>query len=143
MGSDECDDDGERTDDVDGGECSDEAYPAELGRSERATAHAVVQIDDAERLAAGDQRHREHAAELQRVNALVHFGQLAGGVDRHDRIGRRERALGERAAQRELDAVQIVAGDVARRPGHELAPRCAQKEQAALDAGPEHEGKVT
>src|SRR5690606_9837212 len=49
----------------DRGERRDQAHPRELPGPEGAAAHAVVEINDAERLAAREQRDREDAPELE------------------------------------------------------------------------------
>ncbi len=78
------------------GERRDELHPRELLRTERPTAHAIVQVHDAQRLAARDERDREHTAQLQRVDARVQARHLAGGVDGDDRFAQLDRPPGER-----------------------------------------------
>src|SRR5690606_1153462 len=117
-----------------------EAHPGELAGTEGAAADAIVEIDHAERLAARDQRHGENAAELERVHALVHLGQVAGGVHGDDGLALREGSPRERLAELELWPGQIGAQEIARGTRTELVARRTKQEQPALDAGPQHEG---
>ena len=128
-----------RVGDRDGGNRRYEPHPAELGGTERAAPHAIVEVDDPERLAVGDERHREHAAQLEGVHAAVHLRKVARGVDGDDRLAEVERALGERAAELELLSGEIGVSEIARRARLELFARRAQEEQPALDARPQHE----
>ena len=101
------------------GERRDHAHPGELARTEGAAPHAIVEVDDAERLAAGDQRDGEHAAQLERVDAAVDSRQVARRVDRDDGLAQLERALGQRlrqgsAARREIARARGCARRAAR-----------------------------
>ncbi len=67
-------------------------------------------------------------------------GELALGVDRDHRLASLERAPGEGLRERHLLAGEIGARQVPGRARHEASVGRAQEEQAALHAGPQHQG---
>src|SRR5581483_7363789 len=99
-----------------------------------ALAPAVVEVDDAERLAARDEGQREDAPELERVDAGVEVAEGREGVGGDDRLAGVEGAPGDRLREGELVARQVPAGEVARGARDEAAVGRAQEEDAALDA---------
>ena len=83
------------------------------------------------------QRHREDAAQAERVDARVHVAERRERVGRHDRVARLDRPARDRLRQGELFADEVVARQVARRARDEAAVGRAQEEKPALDAGPQ------
>ena len=98
---------------------------------------AVVEVDDAERLAARHERHGEDAAQPERVDARVRVAERRERVGRDHGVARLDRAPRDGLRERELLAREVVAREVARGARDEPAVGRAQEQEPALDARPE------
>ena len=76
---------------------------------------AVIAVDDANRLAAHDQRHAQNAAQLVADDAFqALIARVAAGVVGQDRLAAAENLIDDRVADDELVADKLLAVDAAR-----------------------------
>ncbi len=117
----------------------DRSHPLELAFAEGPAPHPIVEVRDAERFAAREERHGEDASKPKGVRARVEVAELAGGVDRDHRLARGQRPTRERLRERELLVGEVGARQVSRCARDEASVRRAEQQQPPLDAGPEHQ----